>query len=479
MKNHVEKKTKSLSIKSLKLDPHNPRIKLVPGGDTERQLIARLCALNSAGPHDIVKKIKSDGGFMMNFAPVVLKDGRHFIVKDGNRRVAALKMILDPNLIPSSRRGLKNDCEEVRGLVEKNVTCWWTASKINAARIVYRAHTEGSQKWESLSRYSSHYDSYNEGQTLNDIASYTGTEISKIRSDINTWITLNYLANNIPSFILDSSGITNFERGALHYGKLHELLGFTLNSDGVFEFPNSQNLAEILNEIYLKTAKETNFSRNVPNNDKARKEFLEGIVPAEFKPKTAEPTKPNPTEPSPVQPAKTSENENKPKPAPPKYNADDALFKDPKIVGLKSSSIYKELKSSQAKNSLPIIYAALTRAFIENYLKHIAKEFSIYSESKKSQNKDFSSTLPVIAEQICAHIKLSDKRYSADLSIGIKSLPDYADKMNQVMHKDSIFEANKEAESAWKTLSTIARDFKRLSITHLKTGSEPSTPTDK
>ncbi len=101
MKTFVHPVPKEYQVTRLKLDPDNPRLRLHPGGTSEKELIERLCKLGGKGsPALVVKHIKTDGGFLHNEAPVLYIDpaNKTKVVIDGNRRVAALKMILNPSL---------------------------------------------------------------------------------------------------------------------------------------------------------------------------------------------------------------------------------------------------------------------------------------------------------------------------------------------------------------------------------------------
>ncbi len=187
MKTFAKISTREIHVTKLRLDPNNPRLKLHPGGSTEKELIERLCRLGPQSPSQVIKHFLTDRGYLHNEIPVVFKgSGRSdLVVIDGNRRIAALKMVHDPSLIPSTRRGLRADCESLKGLVPEQIRYWFTSNLSDARRIVYRAHNEGTRKWETLARYATHYDYYKDGQTIADIAELTGSQQKNIRDEIN------------------------------------------------------------------------------------------------------------------------------------------------------------------------------------------------------------------------------------------------------------------------------------------------------
>lgn len=200
------------SISALKLDPNNRRLLLHGSGTSESELISRLCSLkNSNTPIRILRNIESDNAFIHSLTPHVLKIGKHYTVVDGNSRVAALKMILNPSLIPPNRHKLRKDCERLAGLIPEKIPCWICLDKSKAQRIVYRIHNEGSKEWESLSKYSVYYDDFlHRGLSVQEIADYAGIKLTPatIAQKINTWQLIEYLVEYGEGFLRDSSNIT-------------------------------------------------------------------------------------------------------------------------------------------------------------------------------------------------------------------------------------------------------------------------------
>src|SRR5690606_33759687 len=115
-------------------------------------------------------------------------------------------------LVPSTRHGLRTDCEKLKGLVPDRIRYWVTESISDAKRIVYRAHNEGSREWETLARYASHYDNHKAGQSIQDIAEITGASQKDIRNQINIWRLYEAMMVHISDFQVETDGITNLER---------------------------------------------------------------------------------------------------------------------------------------------------------------------------------------------------------------------------------------------------------------------------
>ncbi len=86
----------TVSIQKLKLDIKNPRFaELYSGSDNEDELIEYLLYNESA--EEVAKGITKVGEFYKDRPLWVLKDGGNYLVKDGNRRCAAVKALNFPS----------------------------------------------------------------------------------------------------------------------------------------------------------------------------------------------------------------------------------------------------------------------------------------------------------------------------------------------------------------------------------------------
>jgi len=501
MKTFVDTIPKEYSIHRLKLDPNNPRLRLYPGTSNDKDIIERLCKLGgSQSPSQIVKYILTDRGFLHNCIPTVFIESgmRSPIVIDGNRRMAALKMILDLSLVPSTRHGLRSDCEKLNGLVPEKIRCWVTRSKSDAARIKYRAHNEGTKEWETLAKYSTHYDSYKEGQSIADISELTGSDNRRIISEINAWKLIECLIEMIPGFEVQSEGITSFERVTTAYSGFAKRLGIHVNPEGVFEIPQSKELAEILHRIYLNSARSSGFSRKVDNNDASRAKFLDAIIPSGFNaqngdgtgnaqqanmrphansattlkssegpgqvatPATASggginsnlsATNSSPTAHSPAASIGNPPNQYSPIVGNPPLPSLKQVLAPAKNVGKKAAAIFDEFSRLEPIADFPIATAALTRALIETTLKFHAKRLGCYSETPQQQQQAWSDKLDEIANNLKKHITTAGLQYSSDLVSAISTTCKSINDLNNIMHKDGSFAARQTVTSTLQSLA--------------------------
>lgn len=148
--------TATLSIENLLLDKENPRISEfgVPEQVSQNELVQILW--DEMAVNELVYSIISNG--FWDYEPlVVLPDGAsdNFVVLEGNRRLAAVLVIHNPNLIEN---GLPKALQEQ---VEKNKTIRHSTSQLpvvivnkreEAWRFIGFKHVNGPAKWGSYAK---------------------------------------------------------------------------------------------------------------------------------------------------------------------------------------------------------------------------------------------------------------------------------------------------------------------------------------
>src|SRR6266480_8148412 len=81
----------------IKLDPDNPRLSPEERGKTEPELLAIM--IRRFKIEELGISIVASG--FTNLDPILCyRSGRDLVVREGNRRVAALKLLLNPTLAP-------------------------------------------------------------------------------------------------------------------------------------------------------------------------------------------------------------------------------------------------------------------------------------------------------------------------------------------------------------------------------------------
>jgi hypothetical protein len=120
MINYFEWPKRKISITTLKLDSENPRLTQSGKKNSQSDIIDYL--IENEKVIELAKSIIQQNYFL-NEQPIVTKENNKFIVLEGNRRVTACKILLNPDLIKSDskrtqiKRLLKNfDIEIIKKL---------------------------------------------------------------------------------------------------------------------------------------------------------------------------------------------------------------------------------------------------------------------------------------------------------------------------------------------------------------------------
>ena len=99
MLDYASWETRKCSVTSLLLDTENPRLPQSGGAMSQREIISELVT------HDAVSELAKDittQGFFPTEVLLGVRDDDHIVVIEGNRRLAALKLLINPELAPQS-----------------------------------------------------------------------------------------------------------------------------------------------------------------------------------------------------------------------------------------------------------------------------------------------------------------------------------------------------------------------------------------
>lgn len=156
----------TVSVSSLRLDPENVRIRAAAVDETA---ILNYLYLNDdvdGLAHEILRDTYID-----NEIPVVIRAGDDFVVMEGNRRISALKGLLDPTAVPARtaqlerllRRYPGNDVpDEVRVMIAPN--------KDAVMPLLARLHTGQPKKgWPREQQAIFYYAQYQGGRTIPEL----------------------------------------------------------------------------------------------------------------------------------------------------------------------------------------------------------------------------------------------------------------------------------------------------------------------
>jgi len=176
--------TRNLTVKtgSLQLDAHNARIPADRRSTDQRQLLHELLE------HEDVRSLAASIaklGLFPNERLVVVADGRRYTVLEGNRRLAAIRLLINPELAPSDAqvRYYRNLSAKANLTEISKLDVAVVASRIAAAPIIAALHTrEAKKRWSSLQQARFYRELVDEGQTPAEVAEQVGVTLGQVAS---------------------------------------------------------------------------------------------------------------------------------------------------------------------------------------------------------------------------------------------------------------------------------------------------------
>ena len=171
----------SLRTGSLRLDPKNARLPSDRRSDNQRALLHAL--LETEDVEALAKSIAHLGIFP-NERLVVMQEGRLYYVLEGNRRLAAVKLLLNPDLAPTSRqvKAFRKLSEKAEKQALSKLDVVVVASRIAAAPIIAALHIGQAKKgWSNLQQAHFYKELVDQGQSPEEIADELGVPVSQIR----------------------------------------------------------------------------------------------------------------------------------------------------------------------------------------------------------------------------------------------------------------------------------------------------------
>ena len=149
------KTTEQLSPLDIGLDPYNPRLSAEEEGSDQAQLIKIM--IERFKIEELAESIIESG--YLPFDPLVgYRDAGAVLVREGNRRIAVLKLLLEPRLAPERRQSrwkelsdsLSSEHREVIHRVQIQV--YDDANNIDLSAYLGFRHVTGIVKWPALEK---------------------------------------------------------------------------------------------------------------------------------------------------------------------------------------------------------------------------------------------------------------------------------------------------------------------------------------
>ena len=177
-----------IETSKLRFDPENPRfVEADPDlGSDEERIIKFL--IDHVDLNELIQSI-AEVGFIDLEPMLVMKKDDEFVVLEGNRRLAAIRILQDTDLQDKLRVSVpKLDAQKRASL--KSVRAFVMRSRDASRAFIGFKHINGPHKWNSISKAKYAAQWFREGGDLNEIARTWGDSHNTVRRLVNGWFVL-------------------------------------------------------------------------------------------------------------------------------------------------------------------------------------------------------------------------------------------------------------------------------------------------
>lgn len=181
-------------VENLCLDAKNPRITMLGNNLTDDDIIAYLFKTQDLS--ELLDSIAANG--YMDIEPlIVLEEEDKLVVLEGNRRLASLRLLKEPELAAKiySKHRFRISIPELRDEFRSSldeVTVYRVSKRADARAFIGFKHVNGAARWESFAKAKFAAQWFQEGTyTLDQIAKCIGDRHDTIKRMINGIFVLN------------------------------------------------------------------------------------------------------------------------------------------------------------------------------------------------------------------------------------------------------------------------------------------------
>lgn len=202
-------KTDSLDPGKIQLDVNNPRIEV---NDNASQDEIRLKLLEFEDVLDLARSIEKNGSLFYGERIITVVENGKQVVLEGNRRVAACQMLLDPSLVPSSFKLRFPEVSDGTRVQLSKLSADIAPNRVTAEPILTKRHTErGVKPWSPVAKMRRAVRLLDH-LSVEDVAQLLGTSTTQVKKLIRPYRLLKYA--------LSLKGLTDGERKILEDEKL-------------------------------------------------------------------------------------------------------------------------------------------------------------------------------------------------------------------------------------------------------------------
>lgn len=436
-----------VKVTDLFLDPENIRLQIAVKSSQE-SLINDLFFNENA--MQVLESIANDG-FFPDEVPVVVKENKEFTVIDGNRRVAALKVLARPEIVPSKEVSIKEILKKTNPSI-KEVEVVVAPDRDSVRHFLASKHTQNTRRpWRPLRQAYFYKAELERGKTIKDLRDdYPTVDISKFLRLINIHKiakSIQYDSDQIAKKVHNERTFPASTVERLYEDKkVRDFLGFEFDGDGEVKINiNKKEFEKGFKRIVQDVVEKVVDSRTL-NNEKSRKVYLDNFSKSDV---------PNQAKSGKVLTSKD-------------FKESSTVYvrrrmklapKDIKFT-LQSPGVRRMLTELQGidYHKFPNASHDLLRSFLECSLKAYFDHCN--NVVKPAKNKSFvflDDVLKAFKNEMDADKNIQLSQVTQKVISNATMMSYSAQAMNATNHKPSVFATDKEVEEAWDTMEKLFR----------------------
>lgn len=448
--------TKLIPVKDLILWDENARFPDKYYNSSEIELISYFISNSNFKIKKLISEIVKDFDLPQLEKLVVLNDENNYVVLEGNRRLCAYKLLINPDL--TNNTSLKKFIKEKKELIEIDNTyeieCLITDDISQGYRFIDRKHTNGNNEVN-----------WNEPERINyNLRNGSGSKNNLIKQAITKIVRELDLPNEMKEKVLGKGYVTNFFR-IITTTPAKKKYGYKfLDNDELeigYENFNDELKIIIYNLLNKEDFKGNKIDSRTLNKQENIKEFIDSIKPKDVqkvKKAIIKNTKENLFGDKSFTIGKNeiefTKNNYKNKQTP-----KGLFFSKDVPFHINSSSLkllYDELKNISVKD-FPNATHDLLRSFLECSLVFYFKEIKEFDQIKKSNSHDpkLGELLNHVINGKCTKIKDSNLISTLKQIKTNYDKPYSLERMNMINHNENFVSSEKDVRIAWAQLESL------------------------
>ena len=186
--------TKEIKLDELYLDENNPRF-IVPPNPSQQSIVDYL--IENEEVEQLANDIAKSGGLNAGERVIVTEENGRWIVLEGNRRICACKILLNPALLANRRLAsvdkiallVNDELKQNLAVVDADVM----RNRLEAQSSLAAKHIDGIKRWSPISKHKFFALEFDSGKSIEEISMITGVSVAKIKAGLKEYRIIDYV----------------------------------------------------------------------------------------------------------------------------------------------------------------------------------------------------------------------------------------------------------------------------------------------